>query len=300
MEFAHPEYLVDPAWLEGHLDDPTVRILDVSTRLTAALHNTAEQRCVEVERIPNAVFFDVGSGHGVLSDPAADLPWMWPTTDHVQDGLRAAGVCAGDRVVLVGRTPRPGIDDGTMWCTRAWWTLHHMGVDVAILHGGMERWLADGRPVASGPLPAIPRGTIDITIDGLRGRAQSGDVLDALRDGAACVVDALSADNFAGVDPGYGPRRGHISGATNLPASMLYGDDTASFHDPGTIYAALSAHGAFERDRIVAYCGGAIAATAVAFALALFDHPSVAVYDGSLMEWSRDPSLPMTDPSAAG
>jgi 3-mercaptopyruvate sulfurtransferase SseA len=43
--------------------------------------------------------------------------------------------------------------------------------------------------------------------------------------------------------------------------------------------------------------GTAIAATVDAFALALFDKTDVAVYDGSLMEWTVDPELPMTDPS---
>jgi len=298
MEFARPEYLVDPAWLVEHLDDPNVRILDVSTRLTADLHNTALERCVEIERVPNSVFFDVGSGHGVLSATDATLPWMWPSVDQVRGAMRAAGVCTGDRVVLVGRTPRPGIDEGTMWCTRAWWTLHHMGVNVAILHGGMERWLAEGHPVASGPLPATPMGDIEITADGLTARADAADVTDALTAQTSCVIDALSADNFAGIDPGYGPRRGHITGAVNLPSTQLFAGPTAAFHGAATIHRHLADAGLFDREQVITYCGGAIAATVVAFALALFDHPSVQVYDGSLMEWSRDPSLSMTNPSA--
>jgi thiosulfate/3-mercaptopyruvate sulfurtransferase len=51
---------------------------------------------------------------------------------------------------------------------------------------------------------------------------------------------------------------------------------------------------------VITYCGGAIAATVDAFCLALLGHTYVSVYDGSLMEWSADPALPMTDPSSSG
>jgi thiosulfate/3-mercaptopyruvate sulfurtransferase len=61
--------------------------------------------------------------------------------------------------------------------------------------------------------------------------------------------------------------------------------------------ARLDGAGLLERPHVITYCGGAIAATVDAFALALFGHDGVAVYDGSLMEWSADPDLPMTNPS---
>ena len=50
---------------------------------------------------------------------------------------------------------------------------------------------------------------------------------------------------------------------------------------------------------MITYCGGGIAATVDAFALALLGYENVSVYDASLFEWSNDPTLPMTNPSAA-
>jgi thiosulfate/3-mercaptopyruvate sulfurtransferase len=121
-------------------------------------------------------------------------------------------------------------------------------------------------------------------------------VLSAL-EGAACVVDALSADNYNGIDPGYGPRRGHITGAVNMPYLDLISSETAGFVDADEMGRLLSERGLLDGP-VVSYCGGAIAATVVAFCCALMGNDDVRVYDGSLMEWTRDSSLPMTDPSA--
>jgi len=293
--YSHPEYLVTADELEEMMTNGGVRILDVTARLTGSLENAAEERCFSEGHIPGSVFFDVPSAKGALSDGESDLPWMWPSPEHVTEQLQRVGVNNGDKVVLVALTPRPGIDSGTMWCTRAWWTLHHMGVDVSILHGGVEGWVASGRPLETGS-SSVERGNITLAIKGLEARATKEDVLAAINGGSTCLVDALSADNFNGIDPGYGPRRGHITGATNVPYLSLVDGETAAFWPADVLEEKLAA---IDRDRpIISYCGGAIAATVVAFALTLIGQTGIRVYDGSLMEWSRDDSLPMTDPSA--
>jgi thiosulfate/3-mercaptopyruvate sulfurtransferase len=294
--YVHPEYLVSVDELAGLLASDSARVLDVTARLTGSLENAAEERCFNEGHIPGSVFFDVPSAKGSLSDQDANLPWMWPSPEFVSEQLRAAGVNDGDKVVIVASTPRPGIDSGTMWCTRAWWTLHHMGVDVAILHGGVEAWSASGRKLVTGS-STPERGDISVSVKGLEARATKEDVLAAINGGSACVIDALSADNFNGIDPGYGPRRGHITGATNVPYLSLVDGETAAFWPAEILEQRLSG---IDCDRpIISYCGGAIAATVVAFALALTGQTGVRVYDGSLMEWSRDDSLPMTDPSSS-
>jgi thiosulfate/3-mercaptopyruvate sulfurtransferase len=178
----------------------------------------------------------------------------------------------------------------------AWWTMHHFGVDCAILQGGVEGWEAEGRPLVTDE-PDVPAGSFRVRGDWQRGHATSAQVLDALGSETACVVDALPSSSFTGDEPGYGPRKGHITGARSLPFRDLIVDETARFADPDTIEGHLRRAGLLDATHVVTYCGGAIAATVDAFALALFDHPSVAVYDGSLMEWSAEPALPMTDPS---
>jgi thiosulfate/3-mercaptopyruvate sulfurtransferase len=298
VAFVNPQYLVDTSWLAEHLEDPGVRVLDVTAKLTSSLVNRADEECYAQGHIPGSVPFDVASGRGVLSDPDAALPWMWPPAEQVEAALAQVGVSNDTQVVLVARTPRAGIDSGTMWCTRAWWTLHHLGVRCAILRGGIEAWEAEGRPLVT-DRPEVPAGSFRVSGDWRRARATAADVLDALGSGRACVVDALPSSTYDGVDPGYGPRKGHITGAVNVPFRSLIEGETAAFADADTIERHLRDAGLLEAERVVTYCGGAIAATVDAFALALFGHGDVAVYDGSLMEWAADPSLPMTDPSSA-
>ena len=290
--YDHPRHLVSVGWLAGRPD--RVRVLDVTARLDRELVNRSHDACFVDAHIPGAVHYDVASAKGVLSDPDADLPWMWPSEDVVNAGLRAAGVRDGDLVVLTASTPRPGIDSGTMWCTRAWWTLTRMGVPAVILHGGNEAWFAAGGAVETGPSQS-ETGTVTVSPrDG--GLADAEDVLAALEAGGSCVVDALSRDNYEGRDPGYGPRRGHITGAENVPYLDLIKAETAAFKPVTEIQRLLG--DVLDRERVITYCGGAIAATVVAFCLDMCGHDDVRVYDGSLMEWSRRDDLPMTDPSS--
>lgn len=199
--------------------------------------------------------------------------------------------------MIVGRTPRPGVDSGTMWCTRAWWTMHHFGVDCGILLGGVERWEAEGRPLASGPSggalgvpapPLVPAGGWE------RAKADRNDVLAVVQGGGACLVDALNTESYEGREANYG-RPGHIPGAVNTPYLDLIERETCGFVDADAMAATLRQ--ALDAERVVTYCGGAIAATVPAFCLALLGYDAVSVYDGSLLEWANDPDLPMVGPS---
>jgi thiosulfate/3-mercaptopyruvate sulfurtransferase len=298
VEFARPDHLVTADWLSDHLDDPAVVVLDVTAKLTSRLDNEPGRALWAAAHIPGSQFFDVPAAKGVLSDPDAPLPWTWPTPERFAATLSAHGIGAGTRVVIVGRTPRPGVDSGTMWCTRAWWTMHHYGVDCAILRGGLEQWESDGRPLAagSGPAPSPPSDPAALAPDWDRGRATRDDVLAAVTAGTAgtCVVDALGVDSFEGREANYG-RPGHIRGAVNVPFRGLIDRETCGFVDADTMADRLAA--ALDAPTVITYCGGAIAATVPAFCLALLGRDDVSVYDGSLMEWAADPDLPMVDPT---
>jgi thiosulfate/3-mercaptopyruvate sulfurtransferase len=301
VEYIHPEYLVTTNWLAKHLDDPAVVVLDVTAKLTSRFGNEPGHELWTRSHVPGSQFFDVGSAKGVLSDPDARLPWTWPRPEQFAATMRACGIGDGTRVVLVGRTPRPGVDSGTMWCTRAWWTMHHFGVDCAILRGGIESWEAERRPLTT----AIDAdrvgagGELRLSPDWERARAGRNDVLAAVEtgDSGACVIDALPVESFEGRGANYG-RAGHIAGAVNVPFTRLIERETCAFVEAEAMYRTLDQSGAFDARAVITYCGGAIAATVDAFCLTLLGHDQVAVYDGSLMEWAADPDLPMSDSTA--
>jgi thiosulfate/3-mercaptopyruvate sulfurtransferase len=296
MAFTNPDYLVTTNWLAEHLDDPNVRVLDVTAKLTSKLENQAKAECYQQSHIPGSLFFDVASAKGVLSDQNATMPWMWPEPEAFEATMTGVGVGPQTRVVLVARTPRSGIDSGTMWCTRAWWTMHHFGVDCAILSGGLESWEAEGRPLTEEPSTLSAEVQPFVAAEGWeRARATKDDVLEAIAEGSgSCLVDALPEDSFDGSGTKYGPRGGHITGAINVPFRALINGETADFVGPDLMGERLTEAGLLDAAHVITYCGGAIAATVTAFALSLFGHTEVGVYDGSLMEWSADPELPMT------
>ncbi|MEM7020897.1 MAG: rhodanese-like domain-containing protein, partial [Pseudomonadota bacterium] len=79
--------------------------------------------------------------------------------------------------------------------------------------------------------------------------------------------------------------------------SALIDEKIGRFADAETLTRHFEEVGVLSAERVITYCGGGIAATTDAFALALLGYTDVSVYDASLFEWSADPALPMTDPS---
>ncbi|MFP6807974.1 MAG: rhodanese-like domain-containing protein [Pseudomonadales bacterium] len=294
MEFEHPEYLVDTDWLATHMNDEDVRIVDVTGMLTSKLINRAEEQCFNKGHIRGSVFFDVPAGKGVLSDQNAKLPWSWPSPAQFEATMGEYGVRNDSHVIIVAKTPRADIDSGTMWCTRAWWTMHHFGVRCSILLGGIEKWEDEGREMTT-EVKKPTSTSFTASEHYTKGLASKEDVLASINEESICLVDALSENSFEGDEAGYGPRKGHIEGAVNVPFRALMDSETAHFKDADAIGDALKE--LTSQASVITYCGGAIAATVNAFALKLVGYNNVSVYDASLMEWAADESLPMVDRS---
>lgn len=300
MTFQNPHYLCDTDWLARHLNDPDLRLFDVTGRLTSRLENPAREKCYDEGHIPGAVYLDVASAKGDLSDPNAPFPWTCPPREQFELLMGRLGVDNQTQVVLYAASPRPGVDFGIMWATRAWWIMHHFGVRCAVLDGGWEKWVAEKRPVSTEP-GAYPGTTFTADPDWQRGLAAKEDLLAALPvSESACIINALSAQSYAGSDTVvYGARKGHITGTVNVPMHNLVDGDDGTFVSAEEMRRLFEEAGALPAERVITYCGGGIAATVDAFALALLGHANVAVYDNSLFEWTADPSLPMTDPGSS-
>ena len=243
-------FLVSTEWLAARLGDPNVRILDVTAVLDDERRNVAEPDYL-AEHLPGAVWFDVGSAAGELSDPDSPLSWTWPPLAQIEAAMGRVGVDNDTQVVLVARSSRQPYGVGTMWCTRAWWTLHHSGVTCAILAGGHDRWVAERRPTESGEVAVEPR--IFVGDDRRAGAiADRQDVQAALADAGSCVIDALPAASFSGERVDYA-RPGHITGARNVPFPGLIREPTADFISEDGARAMFEAEGLFDRERAVLY-----------------------------------------------
>ena len=284
--FVHPEFLVETDWLAAHLGDPGLRVFDCTTHLIPdpkIVYQVVPGRAdFEKAHVPGAGFIDV---QGDLSDRNQKLRFMRPSADAFAAAMSRLGVGDGSRVVLYS-TANP------WWATRVWWLLRSFGFDnAAVLNGGFQKWRREGRPVETGP--AKPVAPARFVVAEERDLMVARDaVLGAIGDPATCTINALAAEQHAGTGGNSYGRPGHIMGSVNVPAASLLDPATNAFLPPEALRARFASVGALDK-RVIAYCGGGIAASADALALVMLGHEDVVVYDASLSEWAVDPSLPM-------
>jgi thiosulfate/3-mercaptopyruvate sulfurtransferase len=272
--------LVGTAWLADALGAPDLRIVDGSWHMPQARRDPRAEFLAA--HIPGAVFFDIDA----VADHATDLPHMLPAPEAFAAAAGALGIGDGDRVVVYDTR-------GVVSAARVWWTFRVFGHDaVAVLDGGLAKWRAEGRPLASGEAAPAPRAfTPRFRPELVRGLAAMRENLAAPR---AQVLDARSAGRFAGSEPEPRPglRGGHIPGSLSLPYETLYRPD-ATLRPPDDLRAAFAAAGVDPARPVVTTCGSGITASVLALALHLLGRRDVAVYDGSWTEWATRPDTPI-------
>ncbi len=276
--------LVDTNWLAARLGDSDLRVFDCSVTLvpiSGGMRPQSGYAAWAAAHIPGSGYVDLIDD---LADRASALPFMMPPAAQCAAALGRYGIGPGTRVVLYD-------SGGHMWATRIWWMLRVLGFDAAaVLDGGLAKWRAEGRPLSTEPsrYPAttfVPQLRPGLFVD-------KRHVQDTLGSAGVCLVNALSADEHAG-RVSRTPRPGRIPGSGNVPAGSLVDPATGAYLPLAELREKFRAAGALDGCRVVTYCGGGIAATSAAFTLVRLGAPEVAVYDGSLVEWSGDPSLPM-------
>jgi thiosulfate/3-mercaptopyruvate sulfurtransferase len=162
--------------------------------------------------------------------------------------------------------------------------------DAAVLDGGLTKWKAEGRPLSAEAARYPARKFVPHPRPELFVGKQA--VKDSLGASGVCMLNALSADEHTGRSSRT-LRPGRIPGSGNVPAMSLVDRATGAYLPPETLREKFRDVGALAGGRVVTYCGGGIAATSAAFTLVRLGASQVAVYDGSMVEWSSDPSLPM-------
>lgn len=279
--YAHPESLVDTAWLAKHLTDPDLRVADATYFLPSQGKDARAE--FEARHIPGAVFFDIDE----IADSSSPLPHMLPSPEKFASRMRKLGIGDGNRVVVYDA-------HGLMSATRAWWMLRVFGhKDVAVLDGGLPKWLAEGRPVEdSPPLPRERHFTARLDHSQVRDKAQ---VMANLKTRREQLLDARAAGRFTGREPELWPgrRSGHIPGSYNLPYTDLLDPNNKTLLPADRLVSKLRDAGIDLKRPVVTSCGSGITATVLAFGLHLIGHRDVAVYDGSWAEWGLPGDTPV-------
>lgn len=280
-----PSFLVSTDWLQQHLADPGLRLFDATAGQSLAPGADANQpaRAVfEQAHVPGARYLDLKND---LSDTSAPLDFTRLPPQAAAAAFARAGV-GPDSTVVVYSTSTYG------WATRVWWLLNDIGfTTVAVLDGGLAKWVREGRPTASGPAAPYPA-AIPLTPRPQGLFADLDDVRAVVHGAPSTLVNALSAAHFSGATPGPHDRRGRIPGSISLPAGALAAADN-SLKPLETLRVEIAATGLSADADVIAYCGGGIAATVDGFVLRALGHRKVRVYDGSLSEWSKDPDRPL-------
>jgi thiosulfate/3-mercaptopyruvate sulfurtransferase len=278
--------LVSADWLEQHLEAPALRILDCSQvmkpRPDGSFGFVPASDEFTAAHIPGSIFVDVV---GQLSDPEQALPLMMPPFEKFAASMQALGIGDGTVVVLYDR-------GNHAWAARVWWMLRAVGFDnAAVLDGGWLHWVARQKPVTrgSGHYPPAARFSLKPRPHLFADKAR---VLAAINDPDSLLLHSLPEAMFTGAVVAYA-RPGRISGSQNLYCELLIDPDTRCFRPPGKIRELMQTTDALQTRKVITYCGGGIAASSNALALTLLGVEDVAVYDGSLSEWTADPDLPM-------
>ncbi|TXB70525.1 3-mercaptopyruvate sulfurtransferase [Paracoccus aurantiacus] len=272
-----PKTLVSTAWLAAHLDDPDLRILDASWHMPAAGRDAKAE--FEAWHIPGARFFDIDA----VSDQASDLPHMAPSAQEFARHMAALGISADQQVVIYDQS-------ATRSAARAWWTFRLMGHDkVAVLDGGLAKWLEEARDVSTDPT--------EVEAADYRPSRRAELVRDAAQVAAASatgdehIVDARAADRFRGdaPEPRAGLASGHIPGSRNLPFGQIYNSD-GTMKDTKTLRALFEGAGIDLSRPVITSCGSGVTAASLSLALERLGHKTHSLYDGSWTEWGALPN----------
>jgi thiosulfate/3-mercaptopyruvate sulfurtransferase len=268
--------LVSTAWLADHLAERDLVVVD-ATMFMPSSGRDARAEFGEAH-IPGARFLDIDQ----ISDHAAPTPHMLPAPDQFGEAMNELGIGRGNRIVVYDNSP-------LRTAARGWFMLRHYGAErVAILDGGLGKWVAEGRPVEGGePKPRSAR------FDTVPRRGEVVAKSDVRKGLGVPLIDARGSGRFEGSepDPRPGVAPGHIPGSRNLPFASLYNDD-GTFKRAEDLRAAFIAAGVDPERPFVASCGSGVTANSLIFAARLLGNRDARLYDGSWSEWGADPNTP--------
>ena len=279
-DYAHPEVLVTTDWVADHLDDPNIRIMDVSEDVL--LYDTGH--------IPGAVKIDW------LGDLWDDTIREFIQPDELAQLFERLGVSNDTEIVLYG-------DKNNWWASYAFWFFRYSGHEnLKLMNGGRAKWIAEDRPLTT-DVPDVTSGSYAPGQRNPELRAFRDDVLkhlERVKAGTGAMVDVRSPGEFKG-DVTHMPdypqegvlRGGHIPGAQSIPWAQAVAED-GTFKSADELRNLYESKGVTGDKEIIAYCRIAERSSHSWFVLKyLLGFENVKNYDGSWTEWGNSVGVPI-------
>ena len=275
--------LVTTAWLEKHLHDPNLRIIDIRGKVLPPTepppHYLSDRAGYDTAHIPGAAYIDWQVD---IVDPLS------PSNDVVAPDIFAKlmarlGIGNDTSIIIYDNA-------ASMFACRLRWALRYYGHDaVRILDGGWDKWRAEVRPVTADipqfqPTNFVPRINPALI-------ATADDILAALETDTLQLVDVRSPAEFSGT-ASRAQHGGHIPTAINLPRKTMVAADMTL--RPTTELQSLFAETGIVLDSpdTVIYCNSGVSATFGMLALEVAGASNLRIYDSSWKEWGNDDSTP--------
>jgi thiosulfate/3-mercaptopyruvate sulfurtransferase len=277
------DVLVDTQWVEDHLDDDSIRIVEVDEN--PALYREAH--------IPGAIGFD----------------WKQDLQDQVKRdflGPQEFGELLGSRGISNDHTIVLYGDRNNWFAAYTYWYLKYYGHDdVKLVNGPREKWISESRPTST-DVPSHPAATFSAQEGDEAIRAKRDRVLDSLGDDHR-LVDVRSPQEYSGeliAMAGYeqegAQRGGHIPGAASIPWAQAVGED-GTFKSADDLRELYAGKGVLDGQPIIAYCRIGERSAHTWFVLhELLGESDVRNYDGSWTEWGNLVDVPVAKGAEPG
>jgi len=273
--------LVTTGWLEEHLNDDNLRIVDIRGNVLPATqpppHYFSHREDYDKSHIPNAVFVNWMEDIIEPDSPSNDIA----LPERFAKLMGQLGI-DGDTIVVAYD------DKDSMFASRFWWALRYHGHEqVYVLDGGWNKWVAEDRPTDDATPEITPTTFVPNINKSIR--AEANDISDGVQ-----LIDVRSTKEYSG-EASRADRMGHIPNAINLPRKTMVSAD-------GTMLSLEELRDHFSTNGIsvdadtVIYCNSGVSASYGMLALQLAGAKNVRVYDGSWKEWGNDPDRPIAKP----
>ena len=269
INYSHPDSLIETQWLNEHLNDLSVRVIEVDM----------SPKACENAHIPGAVFWSI------VSDLMTPEMSMNLDSEMLSELLSKSGISPETTVISYGSNLATGAN--------IFWLLKRFGHDkVYVLNGGHQKWMAEGRPVTSELSNFEPVQYTAPPFSDCDYRILTAEVQEMLDRSDTVILDVrtsaeYSGEVFMGKPPEGNERAGHIPGAVHLEHTLAL-DKNGTFKSAEALHSLYAQQGITKDKRVIPYCAVGARSGFIWYVLKyLLGYPNVQNYDGSWNEWSR-------------